>query len=114
MNKLRCLFYSFIHSLIMLIRIVRMTFRPEAVEDFEAIFDASKALIRAFPGCHRLELLRDLDRPHVFCTYSHWDGPEALETYRQSELFKTTWAKTRVLFAEKAVAFSVERVEEVG
>ncbi|MDH6056379.1 putative quinol monooxygenase [Umezakia ovalisporum] len=97
----------------MLIRIVRMTFRPEAVADFQAIFNASKAQIRAFPGCRRLELLRDLDQPHVFCTYSHWDGPEALEAYRQSELFESTWAKTKALFAAKAVAFSVERVEEV-
>jgi quinol monooxygenase YgiN len=96
-----------------LIRIIRMTFRPEAVGEFEGIFNASKAQIRAFPGCRRLELLRDLDQSHVFCTYSHWDGPEALEAYRQSELFKTTWAKTKGLFAEKAVAFSVGRVELV-
>jgi quinol monooxygenase YgiN len=98
----------------MLIRIVRMTFRPEAVGEFEAIFNDSKARIRAFPGCLHLELLRDLDQPHVFCTYSHWDGPGALEAYRQSELFKSTWAKTKALFAEKAVAFSVERVEEIN
>lgn len=95
----------------MLIRIVRMTFRPEAVAEFESIFNGSKARIRAMPGCRHLELLRDLDQPAVYCTYSHWDGPEALEAYRQSELFKRTWAKTKVLFAEKAVAFSVEKVE---
>ncbi len=98
----------------MLIRIVRMSFRFEAVPEFESIFNDSKAQIRAFPGCRHLELLRDLDQPHIFCTYSHWDGPEALEAYRQSELFKTTWAKTKVLFAEKAMAFSVGRVEEAG
>lgn len=63
----------------MLIRIVRMTFRPEAVAEFGEIFNASKQHIRAFAGCRRLELLRDLDQPHVFCTYSHWDSPEALE-----------------------------------
>lgn len=98
----------------MLIRIVRMTFQPEAVAQFEEIFNGSKRHIRAFPGCHRLELLRDLNQPHVFCTYSYWDGPEALEAYRQSDLFKSTWARTKALFAEKAVAFSMERVEEVG
>ena len=97
----------------MLIRIVRMTFRPEAVAEFEEIFNDSKARIRSFPGCLHLELLRDLDQPAVFCTYSHWDGPEALEAYRHSDLFKTTWAKTKALFAAKAVAFSVGRVEEV-
>lgn len=96
----------------MLIRIVRMTFQPDAVAEFEAIFNGSKDRIRAFPGCQHLELLCDLDQPNVFCTYSHWDGTEALEAYRQSELFKTTWAKTKELFAEKAVAFSMGRVEE--
>ncbi|MBC7892936.1 MAG: antibiotic biosynthesis monooxygenase [Sphingobacteriaceae bacterium] len=96
----------------MLIRIVRMTFRPEAVAEFEAIFNGSKDRIRAFPGCRHLELLSDLDQPNIFCTYSHWDGPEALEAYRQSEFFKMTWAKTKGLFAEKAVAFSVERMQE--
>lgn len=96
----------------MLIRIVRMTFRPEAVAEFEAIFNDSKTRISAFPGCQHLELLRDLDQPTIFCTYSHWDGPAALEAYRQSEFFKTTWTKTKGLFGEKAVAFSVERVEE--
>ncbi|MCY7350713.1 MAG: antibiotic biosynthesis monooxygenase [Cytophagaceae bacterium] len=97
----------------MLIRIVRMTFRPEAVDPFLAVFNASKNRIRAFPGCSHLELFRDLDQPHSFCTYSYWKNAEALEAYRNSELFKTTWAKTKILFAEKAMAFSVERVEEV-
>lgn len=98
----------------MLIRIVRMTFQEEKVGDFLTIFNNSKRKIRAFPGCRHLELLRDLDQPNIYLTYSHWDGPEALEAYRQSELFKSTWAVTKVLFGEKAVAFSVGQEEIVG
>lgn len=97
----------------MLIRIVRMTFQPEKVADFLVIFDESKHKIRAMPGCHRLELLRDLDQPHVFMTYSYWDNVGALNDYRNSELFKTTWAKTKVLFAGKPLAYSVERLQEL-
>ena len=97
----------------MLIRIVRMTFQPEKVADFLTVFEESKEKIRARPGCHRLELLRDLDLPNVFMTYSYWDDAAALNKYRDSELFNTTWAKTKVLFADKPVAYSVERLQEL-
>ncbi len=97
----------------MLIRIVRMTFQPEKVADFLTVFEESKEKIRARPGCHRLELLQDLDLPNVFMTYSYWDDAAALNKYRDSELFNTTWAKTKVLFADKPVAYSVERLQEL-
>ncbi len=97
----------------MLVRIVRMTFREDALPDFHAIFNASKHRIRAFPGNHHLELLADPANPAVRMTYSLWESGEALEAYRQSELFRTTWAATKALFAERAVAFSGEKLEEV-
>ena len=97
----------------MLVRIVRMTFREDALPDFHAIFDRSKHQIRAFPGNRHLDLLRDPNQPSVRMTYSLWDSADALETYRRSDLFRTTWAATKVLFAEKAVAFSGEKLEEV-
>ncbi len=94
----------------MLIRVVRMTFRPDGVAPFLDLFAASRPLIRAFPGCRHLELWRDADQPEVFCTYSHWESEAALEAYRQSELFRSTWARTKPLFAAKAQAFSVRPV----
>ncbi|MEZ0540616.1 putative quinol monooxygenase [Fibrella arboris] len=97
----------------MLIRFVRMTFQEDRLADFLSIFEASKANIRAFPGCQHLELLRDLDHPTVRMTYSHWESAEALEAYRQSDLFRTTWAATKVLFADKPMTFSTETVEVV-
>ncbi|RCR68785.1 putative quinol monooxygenase [Larkinella punicea] len=97
----------------MLVRIVRMTFQETNTADFLAIFEASKQKIRTFSGCLHLELLRDLDNPAVYVTYSHWETPEALEKYRHSELFKTTWAATKRLFAERATAFSVAKIDEV-
>ena len=96
----------------MLIRVVRMTFQPDGVGPFLDLFRASRPLIRAFPGCLHLELCRDADDPNVFCTYSHWESGLALEAYRQSELFLSTWARTKSLFAAKAHAFSVGRVLE--
>jgi quinol monooxygenase YgiN len=97
-----------------LIRIVRMTFLPSQLSDFQAIFDRSKKSIRAFPGCEYLELLHDPNAPNVRITLSHWQSADALEAYRQSTLFRTTWAATKLLFAEKPIAFSAIRAEVIG
>ena len=95
----------------MLIRIVRMTFQPEKIEDFLTVFYSTKDKIRGFEGCRHLELWQDPEQPNIFMTHSHWDGPEALERYRHSELFKGTWAKTKPLFADKPLAFSAYQHE---
>ena len=97
----------------MLTRIVRMTFRPDELGTFHAIFEASKEQIRAFPGCQHVELLYDLDVPNVRVTYSLWESPEALDAYRHSAFFQATWAKTKVLFSEKPVAFSLGNVSGI-
>lgn len=91
----------------MLKRMVKMTFQKERIDDFLLIFENSKNLIRHFPGCQHLELLHLEGHPEVMFTFSIWDSPEALETYRQSELFQQTWSKTKVLFAGKPEAWSM-------
>ena len=97
----------------MLIRIVRMTFQKDKISDFLAIFNASKHKIRQFEGCQHLELLQDLSQSNVLMTYSFWENEAALENYRQSALFQTTWAATKMLFAAKPVAFSSKRLENL-
>lgn len=92
----------------MLIRYVRMTFREDAIDKFQEIFNESKDKIRAMTGCKHLELMRDISQSNIFMTHSHWDSEEDLNNYRDSELFRSTWAKTKVLFADKPMAFSVE------
>lgn len=91
-------------------RIVKMTFRPECVADFLVVFEESSPLIRQFPGCLHLELWRNRDAPNLLFTFSIWDNPDALEAYRHSDLFRTTWARTKPLFAEPASAWSVDEV----
>ncbi len=97
----------------MLKRMVKMTFQKDRIADFLVIFEESKNLIRNFPGCQHLELLHLEDQPEVMFTFSLWDGPEALEAYRQSDLFRNTWSKTKVLFAGKPEAWSMGVVAEV-
>lgn len=92
----------------MLIRIVRMSFRTEAVAEFEEIFRQSEAAIRSMPGCLHLELWRDVDNPAIFCTHSHWESAAALEAYRKSAVFGQVWPKTKRLFAAPPLAFSVQ------
>lgn len=90
-----------------------MTFKPEAVGDFLENFHANKESIRDSHGCHHLELWQDENHKNIFLTHSHWESEEKLNQYRDSELFKTVWAFTKVLFSEKPVAFSSRKLEEV-
>lgn len=87
-----------------------MSFAEENVETFLENFDNNKEKIRAVDGCEFLQLLRDKDNTNQFFTYSFWNDQEDLENYRQSELFKGVWAKTKILFSAKPEAWSVEKV----
>jgi quinol monooxygenase YgiN len=98
----------------MLIRIVEMYFREDAVHQFMEVFNESCMHIRSFPGCMNLELLQDLDdSTHIF-TYSFWENEEALLAYRNSELFLSTWSKTKILFDKKPNAWSLNRTVQLG
>lgn len=97
----------------MIIRIVKMTFRPEETTAFQALFETRKHLIRGFAGCLHLELWQDAQSPEIFFTYSHWESEEHLNKYRFSELFKDVWSQTKALFAAKPEAWSVNRKTEV-
>ena len=97
----------------MLIRVVRMTFHEERLEEFMEIFEASKHRIRGFKGCSHLELMKDYNDPCVLSTYSIWEDESALNAYRDSELFAGVWAKTKALFSAKPAAFSLRKFIEV-
>jgi quinol monooxygenase YgiN len=94
----------------MLIRIVKMRFKPEAIDPFLDLFNERKQTIRHFPGCRHLELWQDTKDPAIFFTYSHWDNESALDHYRYSEFFKETWALTKQHFSEKPEAYSIGQV----
>lgn len=94
----------------MLTRIVKMTFAPEHVSDFLKVFEEKKKLIASFEGCSSVQLLRDMDSPNVFFTYSQWDKSESLEKYRSSGLFIETWDTVKNFFIAKPEAWSVQLV----
>ena len=91
----------------MITRIVRMEFQMDHVDDFLVHFNSIKSLIRNFPGVLHLELHRDTSQSNVFYTYSKWNDESDLEVYRDSELFKVTWAQVKLWFGAKPRAFSL-------
>jgi len=93
-----------------MIRIVKLTFASENVSTFLEIFESSKNHIRAFEGNNRLELLNDKNNSNIYFTYSFWNSEEDLNNYRNSDLFKSVWAKTKPLFSDKPEAWSVESI----
>ena len=97
----------------MFIRIVKMSFEASKIELFLKNFNANKEKIRNFEGCNFLQLLRDKNDPTLFFTYSYWESEEHLEAYRNSELFKTVWAQTKILFNNKPMAWSVDSIESL-
>lgn len=96
----------------MLLRIVKMTFRPECVNDFTAVFQERKELIASFEGCSGVDLLRDIANPNIFFTYSKWDSETHLNNYRDSELFGEVWITVKRWFGDKPEAWSVERIDD--
>ncbi|WP_378187405.1 putative quinol monooxygenase [Aquimarina sp. W85] len=90
----------------MIIRIVKMGFKTERIDEFLAMFVTKKEQIRGFDGCTHLKLIRDIHNPDQFFTYSHWESQEHLDAYRASALFKDIWANTKKHFNQKPEAWS--------
>ncbi len=95
----------------MLIRIVKLTFKPENIPSFERIFESSKEGILAFDGCTFLELYQDINEATIFFTYSFWEDESHLESYRNSSFFKDVWQRTKVLFSDRPQAWSVNKLQ---
>jgi len=87
-----------------------MSFNVDKVDAFLINFNDNKDKIRNTKGCNFLELYRDKTNLNIFFTYSYWDTKQDLENYRNSELFKSVWANTKILFNEKPEAWSVDKL----
>jgi len=94
----------------MFVRIVKMSFHSENIDTFLKNFNEKKEFIRNSKGCSLLELYRDKTNTNIFFTYSYWETEQDLENYRNSDLFKDVWEKTKILFNEKPAAWSVDKM----
>lgn len=88
-----------------------MTFDVQEVANFETFVKPFLPQIRNTAGCTFLQLLRVKNTPNQLMTISHWESAEALENYRNSELFKVVWATTKLHFSDKPEAYSLESIE---
>ncbi|MCY7409238.1 MAG: antibiotic biosynthesis monooxygenase [Chitinophagales bacterium] len=96
----------------MITRIVKLTLQPDKVNAFMELFTEVKNTIADFNGCHHVELLQDISSPNIIFTYSIWEDEHYLNHYRFSPFFKSTWQRSKELFAEKAEAWSVKLIEK--
>jgi heme-degrading monooxygenase HmoA len=91
----------------MITRIVKMEFEQEFVEPFKLIFKNVNSQIANFEGCTSVKLLQHDVHKQQFFTISIWETATHLENYRQSDLFRATWAKVKPHFIVKAEAWSL-------
>lgn len=97
----------------MIVRLVKLSFRENEIDNFLSNFEIIKNSIRNFNGCLYLELLRDEQDPSIFFTHSHWESNEALQSYRHSDFFKNIWAETKSKFDKKPEAWSTNSLEKL-
>ena len=96
----------------MITRIVKLSFKDEFISEFKTIFEESKQKILSQNGCLKAEMLQDVNAKNIFFTYSWWETEQDLNNYRNSELFKGVWAKTKILFNDKPQAWSTLKLNE--
>lgn len=92
----------------MITRIVKLTIDNKHIVDFRQIFKENHSGISSFEGCKEVKLVFDVNNPNIHFTLSIWENIDAIEKYRQSELFKGIWATVKPWFADKPQAWSTE------
>jgi heme-degrading monooxygenase HmoA len=95
----------------MITRIVKMTFKPEMVPSFLAVFAESSSYIRGFKGCKEMSLMQATHDPNIYYTYSIWESEEDLHHYRNSTRFREIWTATKACFAAAAEATSLQLID---
>ena len=95
----------------MITRIVKITLAPGKRNDFITLFNTVSPSIHAFTGCLEVEIMKDIQNENIAFTYSRWQSENDLENYRKSNLFEGTWSKAKLMFAQKAEAWSLENIK---
>jgi quinol monooxygenase YgiN len=95
----------------MIVRLVKITLLPGKKDEFISLFKTVEASINNFEGCMHVELLSDTSDENIVFTYSKWASNEQLQKYRQSALFEGTWKNAKILFSQKAEAWSLSPVK---
>lgn len=89
-----------------------MKVRPEQTAEAERIWkeDCAPLMIQQ-PGCLSEELLKCLDEPGEYISYSEWQDDESIDRYRESPAHEEIVRHTRGLTGARAVT---KRYEVAG
>lgn len=96
----------------MIVRFVRLQFKPEFIGEFLRLYRSSEPHILGMEGCLGVRLLRDTSDETVFFTLSEWRDAQALDRYRHSEFFRSLWPAVKAGFSAPPVAHSTS--EEIS
>jgi len=94
------------------IRLLHVKVAPEARAEAERIWknDCAPLMIKQ-PGCLSEKLLKCLDAPGEYISYSEWESDAAIERYRKSKDHDVIVSHSRKLQGAKA---EVWRYQEAG
>lgn len=95
----------------MILRLVKLDLIEGKDKTFIEIFKESKPFIESMKGCLGVKLKKDINNPGVYFTYSFWESENDLNAYRNTQKFKQIWGRTKLLFQNKAEAWSIEEIE---
>ena len=91
----------------MITRVVKIHFQEDKIQEFLTFFETIKFKVARQPNCFGMKLLKDKNNPEIVFTYSLWEDEQALNKYRDSELFsEEVWPKIKPWFKEKAQAWT--------
>ena len=91
----------------MIVRIVKMTFREDKIDEVKGFLSRVRNQIESAPGCRSLDILQDSLDHGIFFSHSIWRSETDLFNYRNSAFFKQTWSTVKKWFSEKPEAWSL-------
>jgi quinol monooxygenase YgiN len=72
----------------MLINAITYEFKPESAGEAAALLEKLSTASLTEPGCHRFDVARAIDAPHIFVLYEVWESQAALDEHMTAPHFK--------------------------
>ena len=95
-----------------IMRLIHVTVDPSQIAEAERIWkeDCAPLMIRQ-RGCKSEQLLKCVETPGEYISYSEWENQEAIDHYRASDDHKTIQSHARALQGARAVVKRYKTVE---
>jgi heme-degrading monooxygenase HmoA len=76
---------------------------PGRHEEFETSLARALPIIESAPGCHGVEVRRQVEDPSTYLLLVRWSSVAVHQEFRASDLFESWRALTHVFYVEPAV-----------